>query len=552
MSIYIDDICDVSGSDNESDSMFVDDYSDSVEIPSVDTLWCSKHTSLSPDRKGKRRIADYSENEIAHGTVLASTSVCQNDGSDHGDSDSDFLFEFPFHGNNSTLKRRKSGVSYFPESLQYDDCGDGGSGSTGDTSNGTHGDTFRLGVSEPGGGPAFGVGRVSPVRGLGQPLNVNGGLSELELRRDGVLTSLETTNDTSQFSAWKLLVTYPQNSMKKEVMLQRVRAKHEKNLKSVVVCEEVHEEGREGGVGVHLHVFAWFDDCAKHTRVKWNKFGDNKGVNLQRVRKGDLDTARVIAYVCKENNFVAWPEGFEKKWIELAVAKKVQKKPFDTIAKLITDGMSVEEVIEGNPGFALQHLNKIQAFHMKISDMRERKLSKLPFDDGIFKRFIPDLYLPFHAWFRKNFFEPSWEKNCRPIREPNMWFKTSPQVGKTTFISHLDKYLRIYFFPTDSGWHDLYEDGKYDIIVIDEFHGGITVKELKDWTSGGFIPLSRRGKNPIVKRDNLPVLICTNYTIGECYKNLAARGDIALQAIETRFVHMDVRDEPGGLAKLLS
>jgi len=107
----------------------------------------------------------------------------------------------------------------------------------------------------------------------------------------------------------------------------------------------------------------------------------------------------------------------------------------------------------------------------------------------------------------------------RPRRSHQIWIKAPPNAGKTTLILNLEEWfsLRVYYWPKDEKWWDAYEDGAYDLIVLDEFRSQKTITELNPILSGDPIPLSRRRSPPLVKRDNLPVMILSNFSPEECY-----------------------------------
>jgi len=92
-------------------------------------------------------------------------------------------------------------------------------------------------------------------------------------------------------------------------------------------------------------------------------------------------------------------------------------------------------------------------------------------------------------------------------------------------ISNLERWfkLRVYWWPKDEHWWDGYEDGAYDLIVLDEFKSQKKITDLNPILSGDPIPLSRRRSAPILKRDNLPVIILSNFSPEECYHKCSAQ-----------------------------
>lgn len=128
----------------------------------------------------------------------------------------------------------------------------------------------------------------------------------------------------------------------------------------------------------------------------------------------------------------------------------------------------------------------------------------------------------------------------RPRRSLQMWIKAPPAAGKTTMISNLEEWfkLRVYYWPKDEHWWDAYEDGAYDLIVLDEFRSQKKITELNPILSGDPIPLSRRRSPPLVKRDNLPVMILSNFSPEECYHKCSAQ-QLAPLLDRLEFVEVD-------------
>lgn len=70
------------------------------------------------------------------------------------------------------------------------------------------------------------------------------------------------------------------------------------------------------------------------------------------------------------------------------------------------------------------------------------------------------------------------------------------------------KFLMIYDVPKNLKF-DSYEDGKFDMCMIDEFRGQFTVSFLNEFLQGGRHNLPSRYKQN-EKIDNLPVIILSN------------------------------------------
>ena len=76
----------------------------------------------------------------------------------------------------------------------------------------------------------------------------------------------------------------------------------------------------------------------------------------------------------------------------------------------------------------------------------------------------------------------------------------------------------IYYWPRDEKWFDNYENGCYDLIVLDEYRAQKKITQLNPILSGDPVQLSRRCTSPLVYRDNLPVIILSNFHPRDAYR----------------------------------
>ena len=124
----------------------------------------------------------------------------------------------------------------------------------------------------------------------------------------------------------------------------------------------------------------------------------------------------------------------------------------------------------------------------------------------------------------------------RKHRQKQLWIQGPGGIGKTTLVTMLEEIysLSIYRWPKDERWWDLYGDGQYDLIVLDEFRSQKMITELNPILSGDPTTLSRRGMSPITKRDILPVIIMSNYTPEECFPSANEHGKLEPCWIESQ------------------
>lgn len=376
-----------------------------------------------------------------------------------------------------------------------------------------------------------------------------------DLRADVPMTDVGA--GSGQFTAYRLLATYPQNPLKKEVMLERIR-KHfaRADIRLIIVCEENHHDEESvavSRVGVHLHVLIWFGNGQKHTRKIWDSFGDNRGVHLARCGSTDQHHRRTVKYVCKDGNYVCDPPGYEAQWLQMAEVVKTKKAgKFEIIANLVREGKTDQEINELHPGFVLNHSQKIDMYRSMVEKWNQGSSDSLP---AFTRRFFVEDVGQFHEivqWFSDNYWHPVFVGK-RPIKTPNLWIRAPSSFGKTWLFDALCSYLRVWIHPMeDSGWADTYEDGLYDLIVFDEFKGGMKIQEFNKWCDGSRIPVKRRGKQPITKCQNVPVLVLSNFLPEACWHNVNQHDRTSILAVCSRFKICSYDGEPGTLAKIIS
>jgi hypothetical protein len=137
-------------------------------------------------------------------------------------------------------------------------------------------------------------------------------------------------------------------------------------------------------------------------------------------------------------------------------------------------------------------------------------------------------------WLNKNIHP----KTTRKLRSTQLYILGAKEVGKTHLISELRKYLRIYDMPRFENFDSLYEDGMYDLVVVDEFKGNRPVQFMNSFLDGSPLMLRKKGSQ-YLKTDNLPVMICSNYSLTDAYKNLDAD---YLESLQSRLLTVYIPD----------
>jgi len=306
------------------------------------------------------------------------------------------------------------------------------------------------------------------------------------------------------------ILTFPQNATKKEVAAQRIEEHFKDEMKGYIVCEEQHKDGTP-----HLHVYISFhkrkqfkkEDCFDFIA---EKHGNYKVVNSV---KGS------IAYVTKAGDYVA-------KGVDVEQVKK--EKMSDKIAKLIDEGKSMAEVKEAERGYFLLNKRKIEEYAtwVQCENSKKSKIEWVPPKlDG-----LTDANLQIAEWISKNI------RQSRAFKAPQLFITGKPNLGKTSLIAWLNKFLSVYPMPMEEEFYDQYSDD-YDLVVIDEFKGQKKITFLNEFLQGSTMSIRKKGSQGI-KQKNLPVIILSNLTLETCYRK--ANEDGRLDSLRARLCVVEV------------
>lgn len=125
----------------------------------------------------------------------------------------------------------------------------------------------------------------------------------------------------------------------------------------------------------------------------------------------------------------------------------------------------------------------------------------------------------------------------RHHKQKQLWICASTGAGKSLLLHTLQKHFHGYEIPEDNGWLEDYSDD-YDFIYIDEYNDPFISGALLNKIAEGVpVKLKRRGRAPYLKQKNLPLIICSNQTISECYATQHSR---VLDAMRARFLEVEI------------
>jgi len=308
------------------------------------------------------------------------------------------------------------------------------------------------------------------------------------------------------------ILTFPQCDTKKEVAVERLEQKWKDDLKGYIVCEENHKDGTP-----HLHVFLQFKEKIRTSKKDYFDFIGGKHGNYQ-VAKSVRGS---VEYVTKAGNYVA-------KGVDVESIKKKRASKSTEVAKMLMEGKSMAEVNAVDPGYVMINKRKLEEYQSWI-ECENSKKSKIdwipPKLDG-----LTDANKQIAEWISKNIRQP------RAFKAQQLFIHGPRNLGKTSLIEWLEKSLSVYHVPMGEEFYDLYSDD-YDLVVMDEFKGQKTIQWMNMFLQGSPMNIRKKGAQ-VMKKKNLPVIILSNYSLGECYPK--ARDDGRLNTLECRLEIVEI------------
>lgn len=336
-----------------------------------------------------------------------------------------------------------------------------------------------------------------------------------------------------RFSSKSIFLTFPQCAFTLEDFVEIVNLFFGDNIDKGIACQENHKDGNQ-----HLHLALVLKNPYRSTKV--NCFDSlvlpPKHPNISGRFKGGIKGA--FKYVMKEGNYLPLPSEFNiNEFMEAVNGKKSTQAQL--VASQIASGSTLDEIAELFPAWMLMNTAKATAYKNFLKIMKRRK--KYALAQLIKVRVSPAVGYStgsnsqIATWLNQNI------RQKRERRTTQLWIKGPTGIGKTGLMLFLEKTfkLSIYLWPKEEKWWDGYSDKAFDLIVLDEFQAHKTITELNQVLSGDPMNLSRRNNAPLRKKDNLPVIIFSNFTPEECYHKATQR---QLEPLYARLLVIDTTE----------
>nr|UOF76962.1 rep protein [Cressdnaviricota sp.]UOF79165.1 rep protein [Cressdnaviricota sp.]UOF81669.1 rep protein [Cressdnaviricota sp.]UOF82586.1 rep protein [Cressdnaviricota sp.]UOF82848.1 rep protein [Cressdnaviricota sp.] len=317
-----------------------------------------------------------------------------------------------------------------------------------------------------------------------------------------------------RLQATKLFLTFPQCTTTKESALERILGYAEWKVDYAIVASEKHKDGSP-----HLHCVVALKERFKTLNASFADFVGGTHGNYQSVRS----VKSVLAYVTKENNFVA--HGVDVKELQRGLVGKL-----DSIALMVRDGLPVQEIAQQHPGSTMINFKKIQDWRT-IQEMWKIKSTKIPWTGFHVMEKYSYPVRQIVKWMNENI--------CcqRKFKQTQLMIVGPKNTGKTSLIEALNKWLRIYYIPFED-FYDFYYDDQYDIVVFDEFKAQKTIQWLNLFLQGAPMNIRKKGSQ-YMKMKNLPVIILSNYLLEDAYKN---SDEEKLETLRSRLEIVEVQE----------
>lgn len=291
--------------------------------------------------------------------------------------------------------------------------------------------------------------------------------------------------------------TWPQAEVPLNEFEKRVRAQYP-SLEWAVVCRELHQDGNP-----HMHAVLGFMLKTRLTSKKLDaivgKHGDYKHCKGMK---------KALEYVRKGGNF-----------LDIGPVPQLNVPVITQIAQMVKAGKRARDIDAQFPGTYLQNKKKIDEY-ITWNDMQNMEKLLKPWEECPLKApedVISGPNSQILEWLLKNIRKP------REFKQEQLYIWGPPGLGKTHLVNMLAQYVAVYNIPTDEEFYDEWQDGLYDVAVMDEFKASKKIQWLNQFLQGSLMTMRQKGKQTL-KRQNIPVIILSNFGLHECYHKAANSG----------------------------
>lgn len=327
-----------------------------------------------------------------------------------------------------------------------------------------------------------------------------------------------------RLNAKNLYLTYPQCDMSPVDAMEFLKLFFGDELLWAVIGTELHEDGNP-----HLHYVFGLTRKVNYKDPYCLDCLTGQHGNYQGMRS-KLDC---IKYCSKDHEYEEYNINVAN---FLAARKKHKSVKAEEVAKGVMEGQDLVSLNKSYPGFMLMNLAKVKSYQSWFESTNQAAVL-----DGTDLPIVNPLGLTcgevkVRAWLNANMIgKPTRNFGARQLF---LWGKTN--LGKTSLLMLLETKYRVYWCPMGEDYYDDYDDKLYDVIILDEFRAQKKLQFMNSFVQG--CPMTLRIKNgQVMKRKNLPVIVCANYPLERCYHKVALYNPEVMETLIRRFEVVELK-----------
>lgn len=224
-----------------------------------------------------------------------------------------------------------------------------------------------------------------------------------------------------KFNAKQLFLTYPQCTLSKEFVLEKLQ--QITAIKTYTIAQEAHADGTP-----HVHALILFE---KRYHTTSSRAFDIEGFHPNvKSLKTTSDFKRVHDYVCKDKNFIT--------------TYVARTNPTELLGKRILEEGLTPQVVYENPALLFKNFNSIRSWVNFTSSVHPRPLSRL--------------------------------------KKRHIWLYGNSNTGKSTWFRMFKPLYVCKELPENNDFSHLSQD--VEILYADEYRGFLTVQQLNKICDG--------------------------------------------------------------------
>jgi len=342
---------------------------------------------------------------------------------------------------------------------------------------------------------------------------------------------IRSSKKAVRWNAKNFLLTFPRNDTSKQTVADRLIHAYGDKLNWYLIAREAHQDGSP-----HLHVAICFKqrvDVRQHNFFDFlseNGFGTGANHCNIEVFRSPCGT---VEYLQKSDpdpvTYGDVPKRSRSRPSSRSEASSSEGKPrkpkiTHTIHQYFKSGKTLQDIDkeEDLGPFLMTNLAKLRDYQ----SWQQVMAAKLKGPGEAVTFHTTCIRSPCQSvveWLEKNLNQP------RRFKQKQLYLYGPPDTGKTTLLEKLRMHYRVFEMPSDDKRFNDWEDGAYDIAVMDEFKGQLPITFLNKFLDGQTMKLAALYSVGIQKKQNIPMIICSNFSVAQAYHNSSAEALLPLQ-----------------------